>query len=627
MRTLPILALTLALHGCGQTLADSHATIRLLEDRRTGADVVAGYLSHDDPGVRAAAALGLGRIEDSASQTALTAALTDPAFKVRVHAAFALGQLGDAQAEARLLVRLSEEPHPIVRMELWRALGRIGLNATVAVAQRTTGMERPLAVTTAGLALRRMKQSAGNVPWLVEALRANSPEVRAATLYAFHRSPPGPLPPTARVAAALGLSSSNGAERETSVRVLARGADGAVDAVAAALTGPQLSAQQRTLLVKGLAKTDGEPATKALLATFYATARRLTESSLVHPDFHVLLAAAHGLTGRKATVDGTAIHAPKASTPPQQRRHDMLRCSLEPTTCPIYVRAGQTDVLDDLRAWARHESARVRMAAIERLAALKQDVSGAVSDPDLPVAATAAAHVTSPEAGPALLATWKRALGQADYEVAQDILRALMRVKATDAATAYRQATRTGNLALARLGRKALDGASASRVSIPRPPMPALTDDTLAPFRPRTRPATALVKTEIGEIELRLHTGLAPGTVDSFVTLARRGFYNGLAFHRVVADFVVQGGDPRGDGWGGPGYTLRCENNPRPYVTGTVGMALAGKDTGGSQWFITHSAQPHLLGTYTVFAQVARGQEIVDTLVPSDRILSIEVAP
>jgi cyclophilin family peptidyl-prolyl cis-trans isomerase len=94
----------------------------------------------------------------------------------------------------------------------------------------------------------------------------------------------------------------------------------------------------------------------------------------------------------------------------------------------------------------------------------------------------------------------------------------------------------------------------------------------------------------------------------------------------VVPDFVVQGGDPRGDGWGGPGYTIRCEINPRPYGRGAVGMALAGKDTGGSQFFVTHGPQPHLDGGYTVFGQVREGMAVVDALTVGDRILAIELS-
>ncbi len=106
----------------------------------------------------------------------------------------------------------------------------------------------------------------------------------------------------------------------------------------------------------------------------------------------------------------------------------------------------------------------------------------------------------------------------------------------------------------------------------------------------------------------------APLTVGNFIALARKGFFDGVAIHRIVPDFVVQDGDPRGDGEGGPGYTIRDEINMRPYLRGTVGMALDWADTGGSQFFITHSPQPHLDGRYTVFGNVVAGMDVVDRL-------------
>ncbi len=137
----------------------------------------------------------------------------------------------------------------------------------------------------------------------------------------------------------------------------------------------------------------------------------------------------------------------------------------------------------------------------------------------------------------------------------------------------------------------------------------------------------ALVKTDKGEFTIELLPDDAPLTVDSFVQLARRGFFNGITFHRVVPNFVVQGGDPRGDGNGGPGYQIRCEINEVEYGRGAVGMALSGKDTGGSQWFVTHAPQPHLDGGYTVFGTVdAAGARLVDGIARGDRIVSITIS-
>ena len=133
------------------------------------------------------------------------------------------------------------------------------------------------------------------------------------------------------------------------------------------------------------------------------------------------------------------------------------------------------------------------------------------------------------------------------------------------------------------------------------------------------------IETDKGTIEIELAILDAPLTVSNFVALARKGIFNGIAIHRVVPDFVIQDGDSRGDGEGGPGYTIRDELNQLPYLRGTVGMALDWKDTGGSQFFITHSPQPHLDARYTVFGHVVNGMEIVDRIQPWDVIRRVQI--
>lgn len=142
---------------------------------------------------------------------------------------------------------------------------------------------------------------------------------------------------------------------------------------------------------------------------------------------------------------------------------------------------------------------------------------------------------------------------------------------------------------------------------------------------PRIKKARAKILTNKGDIIVELFPESALFTVANFIKLANEGFYNGIIFHRVVSDFVIQAGCPRGDGWGGPGYSIRCEINQKKYGRGAVGMALAGKDTGGSQFFVTHSPQPHLNGRYTVFGQVVHGMDVVDKIQPFDIILSVEI--
>ena len=137
--------------------------------------------------------------------------------------------------------------------------------------------------------------------------------------------------------------------------------------------------------------------------------------------------------------------------------------------------------------------------------------------------------------------------------------------------------------------------------------------------------ANGVHRHEKGLIQIELAVLDAPRAVANFISLARRNFLGGTPFHRVVPNFVAQDGDPRGDGEGGPGYTIRDEINQRPYLRGTVGMALDWEDTGGSQFFITHAPQPHLDGRYTVFGRVVQGMDVVDRLQQWDQIRTVRV--
>ncbi|HXG45216.1 MAG TPA: peptidylprolyl isomerase [Gemmatimonadales bacterium] len=146
---------------------------------------------------------------------------------------------------------------------------------------------------------------------------------------------------------------------------------------------------------------------------------------------------------------------------------------------------------------------------------------------------------------------------------------------------------------------------------------------------------TATIETSRGTITAELFDEEAPNTVANFEKLANSAFYDGTRFHRVIPNFVIQGGDPYSrqpndprTGTGGPGYTIKCEchRNVHKHVAGTLSMAHAGKDTGGSQFFICHSPQPHLDGKHTVFGQVTRGMDVVKAIQKNDVITSIRVS-
>jgi peptidyl-prolyl cis-trans isomerase B (cyclophilin B) len=143
----------------------------------------------------------------------------------------------------------------------------------------------------------------------------------------------------------------------------------------------------------------------------------------------------------------------------------------------------------------------------------------------------------------------------------------------------------------------------------------------------------AVLETAKGRIEAELYADEVPGTVANFEKLANAGFYDGTTFHRVIANFMIQGGDPYSKtgkgrvGTGGPGYTIKCETekNVHRHVAGALSMAHAGKDSGGSQFFICHSPQQHLDGVHTVFGQVSRGMDVVNQIAQNDAVKSIRV--
>ena len=137
----------------------------------------------------------------------------------------------------------------------------------------------------------------------------------------------------------------------------------------------------------------------------------------------------------------------------------------------------------------------------------------------------------------------------------------------------------------------------------------------------------ATIETDRGTIEVELYAQYAPKTVNNFVFLAKDGFYDGITFHRVIANFMIQGGDPTGTGRGGPGYKFEDETrgNPLKHETGVLSMANAGPNTNGSQFFITHGPQPHLDGKHTVFGKVVKGQDVVNAIRQGDSMKKVTI--
>ncbi len=278
---------------------------------------------------------------------------------------------------------------------------------------------------------------------------------------------------------------------------------------------------------------------------------------------------------------------------------------------------------------------RVQGPALEALAAVKAPsltsrLFTALEAADFVVRATAARLVgeTRPEGGVArLVAAYSRAESDVTYSARWAALEALSKYGGDEALGAIRRGLvdrewpvrwRTARL-LAGLGQA---GAAPERPApLSRPAEFFESSRLLHPeFSPR-----ALIATRHGVIEVQLNVVEAAVTSQIFIDQVRSGFFNGMPFHRVVPGFVVQAGDTRGDGEGGPGYTLRDELSPVPYLRGTMGMALDWRDTAGSQWFITLTPQPHLDGRYTVFGRVVAGADVLDRVAPWDVIDRIRI--
>jgi cyclophilin family peptidyl-prolyl cis-trans isomerase len=279
-----------------------------------------------------------------------------------------------------------------------------------------------------------------------------------------------------------------------------------------------------------------------------------------------------------------------------------------------------------LPALSRHAEPAVRAAAAEGLGALTdaasaQRLAELASDSDPAVVGAAAGSIEKRklvDTGPALRDALGRLRGPDVVEALESVASALGALKIDSAAEDLRALTHDSNAAVCLAAENALTQLGRPTRCTPSPPM-----DSPFAHDPVSRDPRVRVVTGHGTFHIRLHPDDAPSTVRNFLGLVRKRYFDGLTFHRVVTGFVSQGGDPRGDGSGGPGWLIPCEINPRRYETGTVGMALAGRDTGGSQFFVAHAPAPHLDGRYTVFGQVTDGIEVAFNLSEGERIVEI----
>jgi cyclophilin family peptidyl-prolyl cis-trans isomerase/HEAT repeat protein len=289
-----------------------------------------------------------------------------------------------------------------------------------------------------------------------------------------------------------------------------------------------------------------------------------------------------------------------------------------------------------LRAMLDDEDKRVVPSAIDGLARLKAPdldpvlfAQLATADIGIRAAAARAIGQLKPAGGPpALRDAYRVAQGDNSFDVREEILTALAAYGVGEAVETLKTALADKDWALrlkAAALLKRLDPSIETTQAIrPAPGGPISPYDAPELVAPTVSPH-AFLETARGTIEIELSVLDAPQTAQNFISLARKGYFNGLQIHRVVPNFVIQGGDPRGDGTGGPGYSIRDELNDRPYLRGTVGMALPGTDTGGSQFFITHSPQPLLDARFTVFGHVVSGMDVVDRIQQLDVVQRVRI--
>jgi len=317
---------------------------------------------------------------------------------------------------------------------------------------------------------------------------------------------------------------------------------------------------------------------------------------------------------------------------------EVLACGgkLPPEVWRLSLALGQLDHLPaavvpgagPLGGYLAHASPTVRTAALTAVGATKDAtakdaVLALLADPDVLVAGAAcgtAAALGDARAIPGILKVAEKVPSYPD--LAEPVASALVDLKAPQARDLL-----VGWLSQPHAHLRDVGGQLLQKMGEPIPSVPPRPLAADSPYTPAPDGATLRFDTAKGSFTVKLDTGETPRTSGNLWALVKKGFFNGLTFHRVEPNFVVQGGDPRGDGDGGPGYSIRCEISDRRYVRGTIGMALSGKDTGGSQFFFNTSEQPHLEGRYTAFGEVTDGDGVVDDLMEGDAITSVTARP
>jgi HEAT repeat protein/cyclophilin family peptidyl-prolyl cis-trans isomerase len=604
-----------------------------------GVQPLLASLGDGDAEVRQMAAFALGLIGDKSARDPLVTALGDPSALVQGSAAEALGLIGDPGA-AEAIGRMVSQ---VVQAGTFaQPLATLGPGGDDEDAKRDT----PAAALRLGVAaLVRLKAYGPLAAAVLDG--AGEPRVRWwPVAYALQRlEDPRALPalltfakdanPYARAFAVKGLGALKNPTAVPTLMLLLTSGDRAVLIETIRALGRVGDPAALPPLLKIVHASDTDPqvrleAISALGGLHDAGAPDLMDTLLdlvTHPSPAIRAAALRSA----ASLDAEGFVAVLAGLDPDP--HWSVRAALASVLGTLPQAVG----LPRLMTMLEDTDQRVIPAVLAAIASLHAPDAGTVlldrlkaDDPVVRVAAANGIGELKPPGGAQALAEAYR-FGQRDgtYIARGAALSALAKYGAAEAVPVLKTALADKDWALrvrAAALLKPLDPSSDVDAQI-RPAPTTLAPDVYQAPRLVTPPVTTqlYIDTDRGTIQIELAMLDAPLTVENFVALARKGYFNGLGIHRVVPNFVIQDGDPRGDGEGGPGYTIRDELNERPYLRGTVGMALDWADTGGSQFFITHSPQPHLDAKYTVFGRVVAGMDVVDKLEQWDVIRRVRV--
>lgn len=653
-----------------------------LEDRRSLGDgrLMQAAITATDPVLRKRALLALGRIQDPNTAGALIEGLSDPDASVRAEAAFAIGLLGlswqplNDDLKARLATALLEkeggETDAATRVAILEAMGRVATPQlverlvdrlggapevqgraalSIGVAAKTKVAIPPRAFAALGDLLRKDNPVSSRYGGAYALMQTKHDGARTLLLTCL-----GDDASEVRALCAKGLADIGTDSDAVALRKLIDDPDYRV-AVEATRSLARISTRCRSsacvaigamtdlnLRVDRLIHGDSAGGGQPLLALTQAELPPFARPLLV--TLRAQLGAAKTSTDARMKKDAGNLDCRFAAaldrlggsmtevlncgygTVEEARR---LQLGLQALNDSKARPADTKKLLEAVGSYVLHPDARVKLAAVELLGSINAPASMEKLRPqllstDLVLAAAAATSLS--KLGDTTQVTLIRQLGQkvaGQADVAPAVAEALAALNGREAIGDLEGWLQSPHAAVRQAAAEALTTLKGTPVTAERVEAPASTTK----FRPAPANAKLVVVTEKGEFEIALYTVDAPRTAANAFALAGRGFFKNLTFHRVVPDFVVQGGDPRGDGNGGPGYTVRCEVNRRPYARNVVGMALSGKDTGGSQFFVTTAAQPHLDGRYTTFGEVVRGQEVIDALLEGDRILEVRATP